>query len=138
MKRTILILLFSFVAWQGYAQQNVARNQTYEYDELNRLTKVMVYEGTTLKFTTTYTYDEVGNRLTRVVEVFCDGMYSIVSGNWNTTTTWSCGRTPITTDDVTISAGHTVTIPAGQTGFLNSLQINGDLINNGSLKYKQL
>jgi hypothetical protein len=132
MKKCVLILLFSFVAWQGFSQ-----NKTYEYDDLNRLSKAHYWENNVKKFTVTYTYDEVGNRLTRVIEVFCDSMYSIISGNWNTSATWSCGRTPTITDDVTISAGHTVTIPAGQTGFVNNLIQNGLLLNEGLLKFKQ-
>jgi hypothetical protein len=67
----------------------------------------------------------------------CTIMYSIVSGNWNTNATWSCNRQPTITDDVTISGGHTVTIPAGQTGFVKDLILNGTLINGELLKMKQ-
>jgi hypothetical protein len=133
MKRYVLILIFSLVAWQGFAQ-----NKTYEYDDVQRVTKAHYWEGTVKKFTVSYTYDEVGNRLTRVVEVFCDSMYSIVSGNWTTNTTWSCNRQPTITDDVTISTGHTVTIPAGQTGFVKNLILNGNLVNSQLLKFKSL
>ena len=131
MKRYVLILIFSFVAMQGFSQ-----NKTYEYDEVQRVTKAHYWEGTVKRFTVSYTYDEVGNRLTKVVEVFCNGMYSVVSGYWNTTTTWSCGRTPTVTDDVTISAGHTVTLSSGQMGFVNSLTNNGIFKHEGTLKIK--
>ena len=32
------------------------------------------------------------------------------SGNWDATTTWSCGQVPTIADDVTILANHTVTV----------------------------
>ncbi len=79
------------------------------------------------------------NRTSTLVSVNpCTVMYSILSGNWNANTTWSCNRQPTITDNITISSGHTVTIPLGATGFLNGLQLNGTLINNGRLKYKEL
>lgn len=44
-----------------------AQKRTYEYDDFNRLSKVYVYNGTTLTHTITYNYDEMGNRLSKVV-----------------------------------------------------------------------
>jgi len=35
---------------------------------------------------------------------------SLMSGNWSTPGIWSCGRVPIVTDPVRISAGHTVAV----------------------------
>jgi hypothetical protein len=66
MKKCVLILLFSFVAWQGFSQ-----NKTYEYDDLNRLSKAHYWENNVKKFTVTYTYDEVGNRLSKEVILNC-------------------------------------------------------------------
>jgi chitodextrinase len=57
----------------------------------------------------------------------CGQMYSINSGNWNAPTTWSCGRTPIVTDEITINAGHTVSIPSGVNANLRFLQLLGTL-----------
>ncbi len=59
--------------------------------------------------------------------VNCANMYSIKTGNWNQANTWSCGRTPISTDNITITAGHTVTIPNGVSATLNFLQLLGTL-----------
>lgn len=39
--------------------------------------------------------------------------------------------------DVTILAGHPVTVSSGQTGFVKSLILNGILINGDLLKMKQ-
>ena len=58
-------------------------------------------------------------------------MYSIVSGNWDDASTWSCGREPLLSDNVTINVGNVVTIRNanakakkmlnnGQVSFLNS------------------
>lgn len=60
----ILILIFSFFAIQSFSQ-----NKTYEYDELNRLSKAHYFDGATEKYYITYTYDEVGNRMSKVVNV---------------------------------------------------------------------
>lgn len=96
--------------------------------------------------TTTYSLTSVSNSCgagtvsgSAVVTVNpCTNMYTLKTGNWNDVTVWSCGRTPTITDDVTISAGHTVTIPAGQTGFVNKLTQNGKLSISslGALKIK--
>lgn len=59
--------------------------------------------------------------------VHCADMHSIATGNWNQSTTWSCGRIPISTDYITISGGHTVTIPNGVSATLNFLQLIGTL-----------
>jgi Ig-like domain CHU_C associated/CARDB len=66
MKRHILLLFLSFIVFEGFSQK-----KTYEYDELNRLTKAYYWEGSSITTTITYTYDEVGNRLTKVVGVSC-------------------------------------------------------------------
>ncbi|MDZ7898316.1 MAG: hypothetical protein U5N85_09890 [Arcicella sp.] len=137
MKRYITILLLMVGYLQSQAQNGVPSKRTYEYDDLNRLSKVYVYNGATLTHTITYSFDELGNRLSKVVAVFCGSMFSVVSGDWNTNATWSCGRTPLITDDVTISTGHTVTIPAGQTGFVQNLMLNGTLVNSQLLKFKE-
>ncbi|MBB3837207.1 hypothetical protein FHS57_001201 [Runella defluvii] len=62
MKRyiTILFLFLGLIQAQG-------QKRTYEYDDLNRLSKVYVYNGGTLTHTVTYNYDEMGNRLSKVV-----------------------------------------------------------------------
>lgn len=133
MKRYLFFLFLFLGSLNGFSQK-----KTYEYDDLNRLSKAHYWEGADIRATVTYTYDEVGNRVGKMVAVICNGMYSIISGDWNTNTTWSCGRTPLITDDVTISTGHTVTIPVGQTGFLKNLILNGTVVNSQLLKFKSL
>jgi Fibronectin type III domain len=59
--------------------------------------------------------------------LYCSTMYSVQTGNWNQGSTWSCGRTPISTDVITVSAGHTVTVLNGESATLNLLQLLGTL-----------
>lgn len=108
MKRYLILMILSFVALQGIGQK-----KTYEYDDLNRLSKSHYWEGSNIKASVTYTYDQVGNRLSKAMAVICDGMYTVASGNWNDPTIWSCARIPFVTDNVTITTGHTINVPSG-------------------------
>ena len=66
--------------------------------------------------------------------VHCSYMYSVQTGNWNQSTTWSCKRMPISTDEVTISGGNIVTIPTGVSATLNFLNLIGTLnVQTGSI-----
>ena len=59
MKRLLYTLAIVFACLQA-----IAENKTkYEYDELNRLTKVTYSSGAIV----TYTYDDLGNRKTKTV-----------------------------------------------------------------------
>jgi hypothetical protein len=49
---------------------------------------------------------------------------SVSSGSWDEAARWSCGQIPNAADDVTIAAGHAVTIPAGYAAAAQSLTIN--------------
>lgn len=62
MKRYLFFLFLFLATLKGYTQK-----RTYEYDDLNRLSKVSVYNGATLTHTVTYNYDEMGNRVSKVV-----------------------------------------------------------------------
>jgi chitodextrinase len=59
--------------------------------------------------------------------LYCADMQSVKTGNWDDTSVWSCKRLPITTDIITINAGHIVTIPTGVSATLNILQLLGTL-----------
>ncbi len=59
--------------------------------------------------------------------VRCADMNSLQTGNWNTPSTWSCGRVPISTDVITINSGHTVTVLNGVSATLRLLQQLGTL-----------
>ena len=57
-KRILYILALLFATMQTFAQRPKTK---YEYDTNNRLAKVTYSNGTTV----TYTYDELGNRLSK-------------------------------------------------------------------------
>jgi glucose/arabinose dehydrogenase len=59
--------------------------------------------------------------------LYCSNMFSIQTGLWNQGNTWSCGRVPVSTDNITISAGNTVTVLNGVSATLNFLQLLGTL-----------
>ncbi len=59
--------------------------------------------------------------------LYCSNMRSVQTGAWNQSNTWSCGRTPISTDVITVSAGNTVTVLNGTSATLNFLQLLGTL-----------
>ena len=61
------------------------------------------------------------------VTVF-NSMYSIISGNWDDASTWSCGREPLLSDNVTISTGNIVTIR-------NANAKAKKLLNNGQVSF---
>ena len=46
---------------------------------------------------------------------FAINRISIASGNWNTSATWSPSGSPSPTDNITIAAGHTITVGTNQT-----------------------
>ena len=96
MKRYVLILIFSFVARQGFAQK-----KTYEYDDLNRVTKAHYWDGAVKKMTVTYGYDQIGNRLNKSVALLCttptaalSGTQTINEGNAATLSVTLTGDTP--------------------------------------------
>lgn len=49
---------------------------------------------------------------------------SVATGNWGNMATWDCGHVPLATDDVTIVAGHIITMNVNG-GAAQSLVING-------------
>lgn len=61
----------------------------------------------------------------------CTEVYSVASGNWNSTSTWSCNQVPITTDVVNLY-GHTVNLIGN--GFAKNVIYN----QNGNIQFGAL
>jgi RHS repeat-associated protein len=55
------------------------------------------------------------------------------TGNWTDANSWLSGVFPLANDNVTINTGHTLTIPAGQSGSAGTLNDRGTLKNFGTL-----
>ncbi len=62
MKYILTLLLGLTMALTSQAQK-----KTYEYDDVQRLTKVNVWVGTSIAQSIVYTYDELGNRTSKVI-----------------------------------------------------------------------
>jgi hypothetical protein len=77
---------------------------------------IMVTPTITTNYVVTCTVNNcVSNNSTSVpITVLSNtSLESIKSGSWTDPTTWSCNRVPISTDDVIINTGHTVTNSGG-------------------------
>jgi hypothetical protein len=48
------------------------------------------------------------------------------AGNWTTSADWTCGRTPLSSDTITILAGHMMTIPSGTSAVATSITISAN------------
>ncbi|OGZ69892.1 MAG: hypothetical protein A3F47_01110 [Candidatus Staskawiczbacteria bacterium RIFCSPHIGHO2_12_FULL_38_11] len=56
---------------------------------------------------------------------------SSATGNWNTAGTWDCGHVPATSDTVTVTASHTVTMDVA-SNVLGTITVNGTLTTSGT------
>ena len=68
-----------------------------------------------------------GNATVTVLPCPIGQTVSLQSGNWNTSTTWSCGQIPTSAYDAIIENGHTVTLPNGYQGVTKRLDLRGGL-----------
>ncbi|MDH4460083.1 MAG: hypothetical protein QE277_01575 [Flectobacillus sp.] len=71
-----------------------------------------------------------GNATVTILPCLTDKTISINSGNWNNSTTWSCGQIPTSTLDAIIEQGHVVNLPNGYQGKVKKLELKGG-INQG-------
>jgi hypothetical protein len=97
MKNVLLVFYLAFLCSTVCS----AQRKTYEYDQLNRVSKAHFWDGSVKKFTVTYGYDAVGNRLSKVITVICmtptatlSGTQSINEGQSATLSVAFTGDTP--------------------------------------------
>lgn len=105
---------------------------TWEYDHLSRKTKFNHFLNGVEKTIATYSYDDIGRMFEKLFNPR-NVTASLLSGSWNSTTTWQNNQLPTITDNIIINSGHTVTINAGESGSAGSLFLGGVLNNFGSL-----
>jgi hypothetical protein len=60
---------------------------------------------------------------------------SKTSGDWNLGNTWECGIIPTAGSCVFIQPGHVVTIPKSATVEVKKMFLNGQILQNGTLKF---
>ncbi|MFN4087365.1 MAG: LamG-like jellyroll fold domain-containing protein [Spirosomataceae bacterium] len=82
MKRILSILILMVMGTCAHAQK-----RTYEYDDLNQLSRVNVYNGDTIQYSILYTYDELGNRKSKVISTTSSGVNDVFLSQVNVTPT---------------------------------------------------
>lgn len=110
---------------------------TYEYDHVGRKTKFKHSLNGNERTIAKYVYDEIGRLKSKQFSP-TSAIASLQTGNWTTTSTWQGGLLPSLSDNVSINAGHTITIPTGQTATAGSLYNAGTLQNYGTLNLGSL
>jgi RHS repeat-associated protein len=107
---------------------------TYEYDHLGRKSKFKHSLGGNEKTIAKYEYDQIGRMSQKLlIPLYQTG--TIIGGPWTNPYIWENQNIPNQNDNVTINAGHTVTIAAGTIANAANLTIKngGKLQNFGKL-----
>lgn len=100
MKRYKIIIAYIVCAFcLSITTQAQTKKVIYEYDNLNRLTKVTYSNGVEI----TYTYDVMGNRTQK--QVIVHQWLGLLSENWHDPNNWSTGVIPDASTSVSILAG---------------------------------
>lgn len=77
----IITLLLGLMVLTSQAQK-----KTYEYDEIQRLSKINVWSGSTVAHSIVYSYDELGNRTSKVITTgSCQTAIATLTGTQNIT-----------------------------------------------------
>jgi RHS repeat-associated protein len=105
---------------------------SYEYDHLGRKIKYKYLLNGQKRTLAVYTYDAIGRMSSKVFSPSTP-TGSKQTGSWFDNATWLTGSYPTLSDQVTVNAGHTVTIPSGNLASAGMLNDNGTLQNNGTL-----
>lgn len=129
MKRYITILFLFLGLIQAQAQR-----RAYEYDDLNRLSKVSVYNGTTLTHTVTYNYDDMGNRLSKVVSSSTTPAQTIAI-NSPTSGTFTAGQSVSVSYASTNGSGNVSLELVSCSGTTALFVISADAAASGSIAY---
>lgn len=105
---------------------------TYEYDHLSRKIRYKYLLNGNERTLVKLDYDDIGRMKTKAYSPSTP-TGSKQTGAWFDNATWLTGSYPTLSDQVTINAGHTVTIPTANMASAGMLNDNGVLQNNGTL-----
>ena len=105
---------------------------TYEYDHLSRKIKYKYLLNGNERTLVKLDYDDIGRMKTKAYSPSTP-TGSKQTGAWLDNATWLTGSYPTLSDQITINAGHTITIPSGNFANAGMLNDNGVLQNNGTL-----
>jgi hypothetical protein len=105
---------------------------TYEYDHEGRKIKYKYLLNGSERALVKLHYDDIGRMKTKAYSPSTP-TGSKQTGAWLDNATWLTGSYPTLSDQVTINAGHIVTIPSANVANAGMLNDNGILQNNGIL-----
>ena len=111
---------------------NIVEIYLYDYDHMGRKTSFKHSKDGITQNVAQYQFDGIGRMQSKAIQP-SNSVASTQSGTWTNNATWQGGGTPTINDKITISAGHTVTIPAATDVSAGSLFDNGLLQNDGTL-----
>ena len=118
--------------------QGITEIYDYAYDHVGRKTSFKHTKNGVSQNVAKYEYDAIGRMKTKIFKPAGSAVGSKQTGNWTDVNTWLSGGLPTISDNVTINAGHTVTIPSGQNVSAGSLFDKGTLQNFGTLQMGNL
>lgn len=117
--------------------QSFSELYEYTYNHIGQKVRFTHTKDGVSKNVAKYEYNAIGQMKSKLLQpVGASG--SKQNGNWTDNNTWLLGEQPTISDNVTINAGHTVTIPNGQIASAGSLADNGTLNNLGTLQMGSL
>ena len=114
---------------KGTATSKITDQMEYTYDHLGRRISYVLNGKPIGK----YEYDAIGRLKGKKFSPSGITQNSKQTGNWTDVNTWLSGLLPNDNDNVTINAGHTLTIPSGQIAGAGILNDKGILRNFGTL-----
>ena len=118
---------------KGTIATKITEQMEYQYDHLSRKINYNHTLNGVRQNVANYSYDAISRMIQKGLKPAGSAQSSKQTGNWTDATTWLSGFQPSLNDNVTITAGQTITIPSGQSASAGILNDRGTLRNFGTL-----